>query len=115
MIKQLQNRLAERELELEVKPLARAAIIDQGYDPIYGARPLRRAVMRLLEDNLAEQCLSQTLYPRTKLIVDADMLENITVEIDYRAIDPDIRRKMREEEKKIKEKLEKEKLEKDDK
>ena len=98
MIKQLQNRMKEKEIELEVKQMARTLIINQGYDPIYGARPLRRAVMRLLEDNLAEQCLSKTLYPRTKLIVDADLYDNITVMIDYSAVDPELRK----DEKKIK-------------
>lgn len=101
MIKQLQDRMKEKEIELEVKQMARALIIDQGYDPIYGARPLRRAVMRLLEDNLAEQCLSKPLYPRTKLIVDTDLYDNITVEIDYTAIDPEIRKKQINNDKKI--------------
>ena len=97
MIKQLQTRMKEKNLELEVKELARSLIIDQGYDPIYGARPLRRAVMRLLEDNLAEQCLSKQLYPGTKLIVDADLYENITVELDYSAVDPELRKDEKDE------------------
>ena len=101
MIKQLQNRMKEKNLELEVKEMARTLIIEQGYDPIYGARPLRRAIMRLLEDNLAEQCLSQQLYPRTKLIVDADLYENITVEIDYSAVDPELRKNETKEKEKI--------------
>mgnify|MGYP003346128122 CR=1 FL=1 len=71
------NSNPEKEIELEVKQIVKSILIDQGYDPIYGARPLRRAVMRLLEDNLAQQCLSKPLYPRTKLIVDADLYDNI--------------------------------------
>jgi len=46
-----------------------AFLRDEGFDPLYGARPLRRANMKYLEDDLAEQCLSQTLYPDTKIIV----------------------------------------------
>ena len=46
-----------------------AFLSDEGFDPLYGARPLRRAIMKYLEDDLAEQCLSQTLYPDTKIIV----------------------------------------------
>ena len=88
MIKQLQDRLKEKGIELEIKQIVKSILIEQGYDPVYGARPLRRAVMRLLEDNLAEQCLSKPLYPRTKLIVDADLYENIVVSIDYSAVDP---------------------------
>lgn len=93
MIKQLKDRMKEKEIELEIKQIVKTMLIDQGYDPIYGARPLRRAVMRLLEDNLAQQCLSKPLYPRTKLIVDADLYDNIIVEVDYTAVDPDLKNK----------------------
>jgi ATP-dependent Clp protease ATP-binding subunit ClpC len=92
MIKQLQERIKEKEIELEVKQIVKTILVEQGYDPIYGARPLRRAVMRLLEDNLAQECLSKPLYPRTKLIVDADLYDNIIVEVDYSAVDPDLRK-----------------------
>jgi ATP-dependent Clp protease ATP-binding subunit ClpC len=92
MIKQLQDRMKEKEIELEVKQVVKTILIEQGYDPIYGARPLRRAVMRLLEDNLAQECLSKPLYPRTKLIVDADLYDNIIVNVDYSAVDPDLRK-----------------------
>jgi ATP-dependent Clp protease ATP-binding subunit ClpC len=91
MIQQLKDRMKEKEIELEVKQIVKTMLIDQGYDPIYGARPLRRAVMRLLEDNLAQECLSKPLYPRTKLIVDADLYDNIIVEVDYTAVDPDLK------------------------
>jgi ATP-dependent Clp protease ATP-binding subunit ClpC len=93
MIQQLKDRMKEKEIELEVKQIVKTMLVDQGYDPIYGARPLRRAVMRLLEDNLAQQCLSKPLYPRTKLIVDADLYDNIIVEVDYTAVDPDLKNK----------------------
>jgi len=99
MIKQLQERMKEKEIELEVKQIVKTLLVEQGYDPIYGARPLRRAVMRLLEDNLAQECLSKPLYPRTKLIVDADLYDNIIVEVDYTAVDPDLRKDRKEGEK----------------
>jgi ATP-dependent Clp protease ATP-binding subunit ClpC len=92
MIKPLQDRMKEKEIELEVKQVVKTILIEQGYDPIYGARPLRRAVMRLLEDNVAQECLSKPLYPRTKLIVDADLYDNIIVNVDYSAVDPDLRK-----------------------
>lgn len=92
MIKQLQDRMKEKDIELEVKQAVKTILVDQGYDPVYGARPLRRAVMRLLEDNLAQECLSKPLYPRTKLIVDADLYDNIVVTVDYAAVDPDLRK-----------------------
>ena len=90
MIKQLQDRMKEKEIELEVKQAVKTIIVDQGYDPIYGARPLRRAVMRLLEDNLAQECLAKPLYPKTKLVVDADLYDNILVNVDYSAVDPNL-------------------------
>ena len=88
MIKQLKDRMKEKEIELEVKNVVKNILVEQGFDPIYGARPLRRAVMRLLEDNLAQEFLSKPLYPRTKLIIDADPEENIIVHVDYSRVDP---------------------------
>jgi len=88
MIKQLQDRMKEKEIELEVKNVVKNILVEQGFDPIYGARPLRRAVMRLLEDNLAQEFLSKPLYPRTKLIIDADLEDNIIVNVDYSRVDP---------------------------
>ena len=94
MIKQLEDRLKERDIILEVDVAVRSLLTEEGYDPIYGARPLRRAVMRLLEDTLAQQCLSKTLYPGTKLIVtrvkksDYVFSDEVAVEIDYKNVDP---------------------------
>lgn len=88
MIKQLQERMKEKEIELEVKNVVKNILVEQGFDPIYGARPLRRAVMRLLEDNLAQEFLSKPLHPRTKLIIDADIEDNIIVNVDYSKVDP---------------------------
>jgi ATP-dependent Clp protease ATP-binding subunit ClpC len=68
MIKQVQNRLKEKGINLIVELSVQAFLTDEGYDPIYGARPLRRAIMKYLEDTLAEQCLSKTLYPNTKIM-----------------------------------------------
>ena len=69
---------------------------DEGYDPIYGARPLRRAIMKYLEDTLAEQCLSKTLYPNTKIYVRRKKVDGtlmtytneLEVEIDFSDVDP---------------------------
>nr|YP_009497537.1 Clp protease ATP binding subunit [Biddulphia tridens]AWT40250.1 Clp protease ATP binding subunit [Biddulphia tridens] len=69
MINQLKDRLKDKGLELKVDYAAKRLIVDEGYDPVYGARPLRRAIMRLLEDNLAQICLETVLRPKTKIIV----------------------------------------------
>jgi len=88
MIKQLQDRMKEKEIELEVRNGVKEILVEQGFDPIYGARPLRRAVMRLLEDNLAQEFLAKPLYPRTKLIIDVDLEDSIIVNVDYSRVDP---------------------------
>lgn len=94
MIKQLEQRLKERDIVLEVDVAVRSLLTEEGYDPIYGARPLRRAVMRLLEDTLAQQCLSKTLYPGTRLIVtrvkksEYVFADEVEVEVDYKDVDP---------------------------
>jgi ATP-dependent Clp protease ATP-binding subunit ClpC len=98
MINQLEKRLQEKDITLEVDVSVRSLLTEEGYDPVYGARPLRRAVMRLLEDNLAQQCLTTPLYPKTRLIVKrvkkegslVDYTNEVQVEIDYTDVDPEL-------------------------
>lgn len=98
MIKQLENRLKEKSIHLVIEPSVQAFLTDEGYDPIYGARPLRRAIMKYLEDTLAEQCLSKTLYPNTKIIVRRKKVEGavltytneLEVEVDFSDVDPNL-------------------------
>merc|ERR1711957_975599 len=96
MISQLQKRLQDRDLVLEVDVAVKSLLTEEGYDPVYGARPLRRAVMRVLEDTLAQQCLTKTLYPKTRLLVTRvkkgdsmfDYTDEVQVEVDYSSVDP---------------------------
>ena len=98
MIKSVQNRLKDKGINLIVDLSVQAFLTDEGYDPIYGARPLRRAIMRYLEDTLAEQCLSKTLYPNTKIHVRRKKVEGtlmtytneIEVEVDFSDVDPNL-------------------------
>jgi hypothetical protein len=86
-----------------------AFLTDEGYDPIYGARPLRRAIMKYLEDTLAEQCLSKTLYPNTKIHVRRKKVEGtlmtymneLEVEVDFSDVDPNLLDQSMENEPKI--------------
>jgi ATP-dependent Clp protease ATP-binding subunit ClpC len=57
MVKDLKGRLAERKLNLELTEAAKAWLVKQGYDPVYGARPLRRAVERYVENPLSVRIL----------------------------------------------------------
>jgi ATP-dependent Clp protease ATP-binding subunit ClpC len=59
-------------IELEVTDRFKTRLIDEGYNPAYGARPLRRAVMRLLEDPLAEEVLSEKIKPGDTAVVDVE-------------------------------------------
>ncbi|MFM8980556.1 MAG: ATP-dependent Clp protease ATP-binding subunit [Planctomycetia bacterium] len=65
----LGDRLAQRNLTITLSPEARQHIIDQGYNPEYGARPLRRAIQRLLEDPLAEEVLRGAFPEGTRIQV----------------------------------------------
>jgi ATP-dependent Clp protease ATP-binding subunit ClpB len=63
--------LKERKVNLEVTPAARDAIIAEGYDPQYGARPMRRAIQRLIQDPLALKLLNGEFLEGDTVLVDA--------------------------------------------
>jgi ATP-dependent Clp protease ATP-binding subunit ClpA len=71
MIAQTQQRLAEQSIELQVTDAARSLLVANGYDPVYGARPLRRTVQRMLVDMLAESILQGTCSAGDTIVVDA--------------------------------------------
>tara|TARA_B100000780_G_scaffold216270_1_gene155634 strand:+ start:11272 stop:13758 length:2487 start_codon:yes stop_codon:yes gene_type:complete len=70
MLKEVFERIAIKGIQLEVTDRFKSRLIDEGYNPAYGARPLRRAVMRLLEDSLAEEVLSEKIKAGDVAIVD---------------------------------------------
>jgi ATP-dependent Clp protease ATP-binding subunit ClpB len=57
-LRQLEKRLAGRKITLDIDPAAKAWLAGEGYDPVYGARPLKRVIQRSLQDPLAEMILS---------------------------------------------------------
>jgi ATP-dependent Clp protease ATP-binding subunit ClpB len=69
-LERLRGRLADRNLELELTDGAKAAIADAGWDPAYGARPLKRAIQRLLENPLAVRLLEGDFAPGDVILVD---------------------------------------------
>jgi len=75
----LSRRLGDHDLELEVTPAARQLIISEGFDRAYGARPLRRAIQRLVENPLARALLEGKFKPGTKIKVDADPISGTLV------------------------------------
>ena len=60
-IARLQKLLADRKIELELDDSARTWLANKGYDPTYGARPLKRVIQKSVQDPLAEQILAGTI------------------------------------------------------
>ncbi|XP_059649369.1 ATP-dependent Clp protease ATP-binding subunit ClpA homolog CD4B, chloroplastic-like [Cornus florida] len=79
MLKEVFERLKTKDIELQVTERFRDRVVDEGYNPSYGARPLRRAIMRLLEDSMAEKMLSREIKEGDSVIVDVDSDGNVTV------------------------------------
>lgn len=70
MVNELVDRLAEQEITLEITDAAKDRITDEGYDPDYGARPLRRAIQKHVEDRLSEELLKGTVLTGGTVVVD---------------------------------------------
>jgi ATP-dependent Clp protease ATP-binding subunit ClpC len=66
------KRLLEKNISLEVTERFKDRLVEEGYNPSYGARPLRRAIMRLLEDSLAEEILSGKIQEGNAITVDVN-------------------------------------------
>ena len=72
MLRDVASRLKDKDITLEVTAAFKEKVVQEGYDPSYGARPLRRAIVRLLEDSLVEAILSGEIANGDKAIVDVD-------------------------------------------
>lgn len=71
-IREVEKRLEERNVHLKVSDEAKGFIVDKGYDPVLGARPLRRSIQRLVEDRLAEEFLNERFHEGDTVKVDFD-------------------------------------------
>lgn len=71
-IADLQRRLTDKQLRVELTPAAKTFIVDSGYDPIYGARPLKRFIQSKVETLIAKKILQADVKPRETLLVDYD-------------------------------------------
>ena len=75
LIKRVRAQVAEHELQLELTDPAKELLAEKGWDPAMGARPLRRAIQRYIEDPLADEVLRQgpdTIVSGTTVVVDRD-------------------------------------------
>jgi ATP-dependent Clp protease ATP-binding subunit ClpB len=75
----LRRRLADRRLALEVTPAARTWLADHGYDPIYGARPLRRLIQTAIGDRLAKALLGGEIRDGETVVVDRNPAGGLAV------------------------------------
>lgn len=69
MIEDLQKRLREQQLCVELTPEARDYVVNEGYDPVYGARPMRRFLQQKVETLIARKILAEDLQPGATLVV----------------------------------------------
>ena len=79
MLQEVFERIKQKEIQLDVTERFKNRLVDEGYNPSYGARPLRRAVMRLLEDSLAEEFLSGRIKSGDSAVVDIANDGSVTV------------------------------------
>ncbi len=82
MLREVFVRLEDKGIKLSVTDAFKERLVEEGYNPSYGARPLRRAVMRLLEDSLAEEVLSGRIKDGDKALVDIDDNKKVTININ---------------------------------
>jgi ATP-dependent Clp protease ATP-binding subunit ClpA len=71
-LKDLRKRLSERKLQLEVTPEAKALLAERGYDPVFGARPLKRTIQRMIENPLAVEVLAGRFAEGDTVVVEPD-------------------------------------------
>ena len=79
MLKEVFARMGEKDIVLSVTEAFQDRLVEEGYNPSYGARPLRRAVMRLLEDSLAEEFLNGTIKEGDHALVDVDDQKKVVI------------------------------------
>ncbi|MFN5696925.1 MAG: ATP-dependent Clp protease ATP-binding subunit [Cyanobacteriota bacterium] len=79
MLREIFARMQEKGIHLSVTEAFKERLVEEGYNPSYGARPLRRAVMRLLEDSLAEEFLSGRIGDGDSALVDVDEAKQVVI------------------------------------
>jgi ATP-dependent Clp protease ATP-binding subunit ClpA len=79
MTKAVQERLVEQKIGIELSPGARDWLANEGYDPIFGARPLRRAIQRYVENPLANRILSAEFNQGDTVLVTVDETSKLLI------------------------------------
>jgi ATP-dependent Clp protease ATP-binding subunit ClpB len=76
-VEQLKRMLAEKKIRVELQPAAKQLLFKRGYDPSFGARPLRRAIQNLIQDPLALKLLDGEIQAGDTVSVDADLEQGV--------------------------------------
>lgn len=79
MLRDVFKRAEEKGIKIDITEAFKSRVVEEGYNPAYSARPLRRAIMRLLEDSMAEYMLSGDVQEGDSVILDVDADGQITV------------------------------------
>merc|ERR1711998_83207 len=79
MLKDVIERALEKEIKLEITERFKDRLVDEGFNPSFGARPLRRAIIRLVEDSIAERILAGDVKEGDYIILDVNVDGNITL------------------------------------
>jgi ATP-dependent Clp protease ATP-binding subunit ClpC len=88
-MKRLRDQMSEHETAIELTPEARELLVEKGYDPTMGARPLRRAIQRFIEDPLADFVLGRELEAGSTILVDRKNDEEVDITIIPGEITPE--------------------------
>jgi len=78
-IDHLRKRLRDRKIEIDLTDAAKEAVAEKGYDPVYGARPLKRTIQKLIQDPLANEILKGEYKEGDHVVVDADENKNLVL------------------------------------
>jgi ATP-dependent Clp protease ATP-binding subunit ClpC len=82
LMERLEDQMHEYNAEIELTPEAKDLLVDKGYDPTMGARPLKRAIQRYVEDPLADFVLGRTIEPGSTILVNRKPESDDEVVID---------------------------------
>ncbi|WP_369900679.1 ATP-dependent chaperone ClpB [Bacillus manliponensis] len=80
IVKELQSRLADRHITVELTDAAKEFVVESGFDPMYGARPLKRYVQRQIETKLARELIAGNIVDHNHVVIDVEN-ENLIVKV----------------------------------
>jgi ATP-dependent Clp protease ATP-binding subunit ClpC len=89
MMKRLRDQMGEHEAAIELTDSAKELLVDKGYDPTMGARPLRRAIQRYIEDPLADFVLGRELGSGATILVDRKNEDEVDITVIPAEITPE--------------------------